>query len=63
MAARQGGAARLHICNNALGRPLLPKGAARDIGQAANNALKKEERLTAEAKAKHSVAISRRVLR
>ena len=48
-----------YICNNALGRPLLPEGAARDVGQAANNALKKEERLTAEAKAKHSVAISK----
>ena len=48
-----------HICNNALGRPLLPDGAARDVGQAANNAVKKEERLTAEAKAKHSVAISK----
>ena len=52
-----------HICNNALGRPLLPDGAARDVGQAANNAVKKEERLTAEAKAKHSVAISKAVLR
>ena len=48
-----------YICNNALGRPLLPEGAARDVGQAAHNALKKEERLTAEAKAKHSVAISK----
>ena len=49
----------IYICNNALGRPLLPEGAARDVGQAANNALKKVERLTAEAKAKHSVAISK----
>ena len=47
-----------HISNNALGRPLLPDGAARTVGEAVNNALKKEKRLTAEAKAKWSVTIS-----
>ena len=51
-----------HIINNSLGRPLLPQGnAARDIGTAANNALKKEKRETAEAnfaKARTGAAIS-----
>jgi hypothetical protein len=46
------------LVNNALGRPLLPDGAARDVGCAANNALKKEKRETAEAKARTSAAIS-----
>ena len=51
-----------HIINNSLGRPLLPQGnAARDIGTATNNALKKEKRETAEAnfaKARTGAAIS-----
>ena len=51
--------AHLHIINNALGRPLLPPGkATRDVGVAADNAIKKEKKLTAEAKARYSAALS-----
>ena len=48
-----------HIINDALGRPLLPAGkATRDVGTAANNALKKEKKETAETKSRTSSAVS-----
>ena len=47
-----------HIINNALGRPLLAKTDARDVGTAANNAIKKEKKETAEAKARTGAAVS-----
>jgi hypothetical protein len=46
-----------HIINNALGRPLLHHDDARAVGTAANNALKKEKKETAEAKAAGDEAI------
>ena len=47
-----------HIINKALGRPLLVKTDARDVGTAANNAIKKEKKETAEAKARTGAAVS-----
>ena len=47
-----------HIINNALGRPLLVGTDARGVGTQANNALKKEKRDTAEAKARTGGALS-----
>ena len=47
-----------HIINNPLDRPLLVRTDARGVGTQANNALKKEKRDTAEAKARTGGALS-----
>ena len=48
-----------HIINDALGRPLLPPGKpTRDVGTAANNAVKKQKKETAEAKDRTRPAMS-----